>query len=126
MTDFDTKSDQQELSISTSEIVKEFHISLEKGLDSKDIENRFSLYGKNINKSDNTVSIGKLFGDGDHDDKEIFRYLGDKGILPCIKVRKNAKVQWKKGNILRNLAVLEQKNDLQNWKDHAIWTKMDY
>jgi hypothetical protein len=30
----------------------------------------------------------------------------DNGILPCIKVRKNARVRWKKGNILRNLSVL--------------------
>jgi hypothetical protein len=40
----------------------------------------------------------------------------DNGILPCIKVRKNAGVRWKKGNILRNLSVLAQKNDLQKWK----------
>ena len=44
--------------------------------------------------------------------------MGDNGILPCIKVRKNSKIRWKKGNILRNLAVLAQRNDLQNWKDH--------
>jgi Transposase DDE domain len=37
--------------------------------------------------------------------------------LPCIKVRKNAKVRWKKGNILRNLSVLAQRNDLQKWED---------
>ena len=37
--------------------------------------------------------------------------------MPCIKVRKNARVRWKKGNILRNLSVLEQKKDLQKWKD---------
>ena len=40
----------------------------------------------------------------------------DNGILPCIKVRKNAKVRLKKGNILRNLSVISQKNDLQKWK----------
>ena len=37
--------------------------------------------------------------------------------IPCIKVRKNARVRWKKGNILRNLSVLAQRNDLQMWKD---------
>jgi hypothetical protein len=26
-------------------------------------------------------------------------------------------VRWKKGNILRNLSVLAQKNDLQKWRD---------
>ena len=50
----------------------------------------------------------------------------DNGILSCIKVRKNARVRWKKWNILRNLSILAQKNDLQKWKeDSVIWTKMD-
>ena len=61
----------------------------------------------------------KLFADGDYDSNDIFRYLGDNGILPCIKVRKNARVRWKKGgNIFRNLSVLAQINDLQKWKDN--------
>ncbi len=77
--------------------------------------------------SDNmtTAAIGKLFADGAYDNNNIFRYLSDKGILPCIKVRKNARVEWKKENILRNLSVLTQKNDLQKWRDSVIWTKMD-
>ncbi len=45
--------------------------------------------------------------------------------MPCVKVRKNAKVRWKKGNILRNLTVLAQRNDLQKWKDSVIWEEMD-
>jgi hypothetical protein len=40
--------------------------------------------------------------------------------MPCIKVRNNARVRWKKGNILRNLSVLAQRNDLQNWKEDSI------
>ncbi len=56
---------------------------------------------ENIIKSDNMVSIGKLFGDGAYDNNDIFRYLSDNGILPCIKVRKNSRVRWKKGNFLR-------------------------
>ena len=59
----------------------------------------------------------KLFADGAYDNNDVFRCLTDKGILPCIKVRKNAKVRWKKGNIFRNLSVLAQKKDLQEWKD---------
>ena len=35
--------------------------------------------------------------------------------------KKNAKVRWKKGNILRNLSVLEQRNDLQKWKDSVSY-----
>ena len=46
--------------------------------------------------------------------------LADNGILPCIKVRKNAQVRLKKGHILRNLSVLAQKNDLQKWKDSIV------
>ena len=72
-------------------------------------------------KSDNRTSgatIGKLIADGAYDGNEIFIYLGDKGIQPCIKVRKKSRIRWKKGNnILRNLSVLEQRNDLQKWKD---------
>ena len=78
----------------------------------------------NIIKSDGmtttTTAIGKLFGDGAYDGNEIFRFLGENGILPCIKVRKNARVGWKKGNILRNLSVLAQRNDLQKWKDSIV------
>jgi hypothetical protein len=78
----------------------------------------------NIIKSDDmttTTTIGKLFADGAYEGNEIFRYLGDNGILPCIKIRKNARVRWKKGNILRNLSVLAQRNDLQKWKDSVSY-----
>ncbi len=69
-------------------------------------------------KSMTTAAIGKLFADdGAYKGNDIFRYLGDIGILPCIKVRKNARVGWKKRNILRNLSVISQKKDLQKWKD---------
>jgi hypothetical protein len=41
--------------------------------------------------------IGKLFADdGAYEGNNIFRCLTDNGILPCIKVRKNARVGWKK------------------------------
>jgi hypothetical protein len=77
---------------------------------------------EDIIKSDNMISIGKLFGDGAYEGNNIFRYLSDNnGIMPCIKVRKNARVRWKKGNTLRNLAVLAQKSDLQGWKDSVSY-----
>ncbi len=80
---------------------------------------------ENIIKSDIvTVAISKLFGDGAYDSNDIFRYLSaDNGILPCIKVRKNAKVLLKKGHILRNLSVISQKSDLQRWKDNESYGK---
>jgi hypothetical protein len=41
--------------------------------------------------------------------------------LPCIKVRKRM-LKWdeKKGNTLRNLSIISQKNDLQKWKEDSI------
>jgi Transposase DDE domain len=54
----------------------------------------------NIVRSDNVTTIGKLFADGAYDNNDIFRYLSDNGILPCIKARKNARVRWKKGTSL--------------------------
>jgi hypothetical protein len=72
---------------------------------------------ENIIKLGSMASIGELFGDdGIYEGNEIFRYSSNHGILPCIKVRKNARVRWKKGNIFRNLSVLAQRNDLQKWK----------
>src|SRR3954465_9381074 len=70
-----------------------------------------------------TTTLGKLFGDGAYEGNDIFRYLGDNGILPCIEVRKNARVRWKKGNLFRNLSVLAQRNDLQKWKDSVSYGK---
>ena len=76
-----------------------------------------------VTKSNNITAIGKLFADGAYEGNEIFRHLGDNGIMPCIKVRKNARVRWKKGNFFRNLSVLAQRNDLQKWKDSVSYGK---
>jgi len=78
---------------------------------------------ENIIKSEemSTTAIGKLLGDGAYEGNEIFRYLGDNGILPCIKVRMNSRVRLKKGNMLRNLSVLAQRKDLQRWKDSVSY-----
>jgi hypothetical protein len=74
---------------------------------------------KYVTKSQNIV-IDKVLADGAYDGNDIFRNLGDNRIVPCIKVRKNSRVKWKKGNILRNLSVLTQKKDLQKWKDSIV------
>jgi hypothetical protein len=79
---------------------------------------------ENITKSDSrkmTATVGKLFADGAYDSNDIFKYMVDNGILPCIKVRKNARVRLKTGYILRNLSVLSQRNDLQKWKDSVSY-----
>jgi hypothetical protein len=44
-----------------------------------------------------TTTIGKLFAeDGSYESNDIFGYIANNGILPCIKVRKNAQGGWKK------------------------------
>jgi hypothetical protein len=63
---------------------------------------------ENIIKSDSMATIGKLFANGTYDGNYIFRCLADNGILPYIKVRKNAQVKLKTGNIPRNLSVISQ------------------
>ncbi len=48
-------------------------------------------------ESDKKITIGKLIADdGAYEGNCIFRYLGDNGIQPCIKVRKNSRVRCKK------------------------------
>ena len=86
----------------------------------------YQNWWRNSIKSDSRkITISKLFADGAYDGNDIFRYLSDNGILPCIKVRKNAKVKWKKGNILRNLSAISQKKDLQKWKDSVAMMDKD-
>jgi hypothetical protein len=70
-----------------------------------------------IAKSKN-ITVGKIIADGAYDSNAVFGCLVDSGILPCIKVRRNARVK-KTNHILRNLSVISQKNDLQRWKDRA-------
>ena len=64
------------------------------------------------------MSAGKVFADGAYDSNAVFKCLADNGILPCIKVRRNARVK-KTNHILRNLSVTSQKKDLQGWKDRV-------
>jgi hypothetical protein len=56
------------------------------------IVKHYQNWFNDIVKSDRKLTIGKLFGDGAYEGNEIFRNLEDHGILPCIKVRKNARV----------------------------------
>ncbi|HEX5519848.1 MAG TPA: transposase [Candidatus Nitrosocosmicus sp.] len=71
----------------------------------------------------NSATASKLFADGAcaYNSNEIFRCLMNNGILPCIKLRKNAKVRWKKGNFFWNLSDLGQKIDLQRWQDSVSY-----
>ena len=74
-------------------------------------------------KKSNHISVGKVIADGAYDSNAVFKCLADNGILPCIKVRKNAKVK-KTNHLLRNLSVISQKkNGLQRWKDSVSYGK---
>jgi hypothetical protein len=54
-----------------------------------------------IIKSNRKITIGKLFADdGAYECNEIFKNPAYKGIQPCIKVRKNARIRWKKITLL--------------------------
>ena len=65
---------------------------------------------ENIIKSDNvTVAICKLFADGTYDGNDIFRCLADNGILPCIKVRKNARVDKKREHSKKYIGHIPEK-----------------
>jgi len=70
------------------------------------------------------VTVGKIIADGAYyDSNAVFKFLADSGILPCIKVRKNAKLK-KINHFLRNLLVISQKkNGLQRWKYSVSYGK---
>ena len=70
-----------------------------------------------------TAAVGKLFSDGAYDSNDVFRCLSDNGVIPCIKLRKNSRVRLKTDYILRNLLVIDQKNELQKWKDSVSYGK---
>jgi transposase len=72
----------------------------------------------NISK-DGFLMVDRVLGDGAYDSNDTFRFLSEKGIMPCIKVRKNSRVRWwKTANLFRNLSVIAQKgNNFERWKD---------
>jgi len=80
------------------------------------IENALGSYKK--------ITIGKLFAEyGAYEGNDLFEYLGDSEIQPCIRVGKNAKIKLKLGHILRNLSVLTQINICKSRKISQIMDK---
>jgi len=82
---------------------------------------------EDVTKS-NHMSASKVFADGAYDSNNVFRYLAaDNGILPCIKVRKNAKVRLKTNHILRNLSelYLKEKQFAKMERHRKLWKEMD-
>ncbi len=66
--------------------------------------------------------IAKLLADGAYDSNSIFQFLVNRGILPCIRVRKNSKVNVS-NQFFRNLSVTLQRNDFSRWKDSVSYGK---
>jgi transposase len=73
-----------------------------------------------IIKNNRIVEIA--LADGSYDSNKNFRYLSFNGIIPAIKVRKNA-ICRKTNHYLRNLSVIAQNNDFDKWKDSVSYGK---
>lgn len=59
--------------------------------------------------------VDAVIADGAYDSNKNFQFLSFKGIMPAIKVRKNAR-STKTNHYLRNKTVQKQKTNLQQWK----------
>ncbi|CAN5724753.1 hypothetical protein BH23THE1_BH23THE1_11510 [soil metagenome] len=75
---------------------------------------------EDILRTNGCSMIEKLLADGAYDSNDIFRCLSEKGIVPCIKVRKNSRVR-KTAHLFRNLSVIAQRNDFEQWKDSVSY-----
>ena len=79
---------------------------------------------ENIIKSeDMSTTTTKLFGDGAYEGNDVFRYLGDNGILPCIKVRKNAESDGKKETSLEICQLYLRKRICKNGRIALVMGK---
>jgi hypothetical protein len=70
---------------------------------------------ESIAKSKN-ITVGKIITDGSYDSNYVFRCLEDNGILPCIKIRKNAKVRLKQVTYLEIYRLYLRKTICKNGK----------
>ena len=69
----------------------------------------------NSSSESNMVKVKSVLADGAYDSNANFRYLEDKKIKPCIKIRKNSIISIR-NNRLRNKEVILQSKDLLKWK----------
>jgi hypothetical protein len=69
---------------------------------------------------ENGKKISKVMSDGAYDSNSIFQFLANRGILPCIRVRKNSKVK-NTNPFFRNLSVIAQRNDFSRWRDSVSY-----
>ena len=78
-----------------------------------------------IKPNNMSAAVGKLFAGGAYDNNDVFRCLSDNGILPCIKLRKNARVGLKTGHILRTLSFSAKKGFARMERQRRLWKEMD-
>ena len=68
-----------------------------------------------VEEASRKAKVAKAIGDGAYDTKSNFRYLADKGIEPCIKVRRNSSGR-SGGCMPRKLVAQEYLRDPEAWK----------
>jgi Transposase DDE domain len=68
------------------------------------------------------IDANTVIADGSYDNNKIFQFLSFNNIKPAIKVRKNSRIR-NDNHYKRNIAVVEQKTDLNKWKDSVSYGK---
>lgn len=74
-----------------------------------------------ILKQCNWSKVDIILGDGGYDSKECFNEITKGGAIPGIPVRKNSSTR-SRGSPSRRKAVLEQKRDIDRWKEKVQYT----
>ena len=74
-----------------------------------------------ILKQCNWLKVDIILGDGGYDSKECFNEITKHGAIPGIPVRKNSSTR-SRGSPSRRKAVLEQKRDINGWKEKVQYT----
>ena len=100
------------VNIKTKEILA-LEVTDEKVHDGKEMK---ALVERILERNNNkNYKIKTVLADGAYDSNKNFKYLNEKRIQPCIKVRKNSIISCK-NNKLRNREVKLQTRDLLKWK----------
>lgn len=108
------------VNIKTKEILA-LDVTDEKTYDGKILKNLInnvldsSSSSSNSSSESKTVKVKSVLADGAYDSNTNFRYLENRGIKPCIKVRKNSIIS-SRNNRLRNKEFMLQSKDLLKWK----------
>jgi len=76
---------------------------------------------KRILKQCNWLKVEIILGDGGYDSKECFNEISKNRAIPGIPVRKNATTR-SKGSPSRRKAVIEQRKDIDKWKEKVRYT----